>query len=67
MAKLTEVTIIAQVLFLFVSKPFIEECPSKKPINAVTVVNKERTNNTVRIVKPKESGTKGANIDLGYF
>ena len=40
--KLAAVTIIAHVLFLLVSKHFIEECPIKKPTSEVTVVNKER-------------------------
>lgn len=40
---------------------------NKEKVNTLKLKAKERTNNTVRIVKPKESGTKGANIDLGYF
>lgn len=40
---------------------------NKEKVNTLKLKAKERTNNTVRIVKPKESGTKSANIDLGYF
>ena len=40
---------------------------NKEKVNTLKLKAKERTNSTIRITKPKTSGTKSANIDLGYI